>query len=58
MKYARIDQHRDRYSVSRLLGVSSSGYCQWRGRSEVGEPKPIPRWAPKLPPFIAPMRQL
>ncbi|WP_088509277.1 IS3 family transposase [Burkholderia ubonensis] len=35
MKYAWIDQHRDRYSVSRLcrvLGVSRSGYCQWRGR--------------------------
>ncbi|PXX21239.1 helix-turn-helix protein [Burkholderia pyrrocinia] len=35
MRYAWIDQHRDRYSVSRLcrvLCVSRSGYCQWRGR--------------------------
>ncbi|WP_126284697.1 IS3 family transposase [Burkholderia stagnalis] len=36
MRYAWIDQHRDRYSVSRLcrvLAVSRSGYCQWRGRA-------------------------
>nr|WP_186129855.1 IS3 family transposase [Burkholderia gladioli] len=35
VKYARIDDHRDRYSVTRLcriLGVSRSGYCQWRVR--------------------------
>jgi len=36
VKYAWIDTHRDQYSVSRLcqvLGVSRSGYCQWRSRS-------------------------
>lgn len=36
MKYAWIDAHRDGYSVSRLcrvLGVSRSGYCQWRMRA-------------------------
>lgn len=36
MKYAWIDAHRDQYSVSRLcrvLGVSRSGYCQWRCRA-------------------------
>ncbi|KVB17034.1 integrase, partial [Burkholderia cepacia] len=30
-----MDAHRDQYSVSRLcrvLGVSRSGYCRWRGR--------------------------
>ena len=35
MKYAWIDEHRDRYTVSqlcRVLGVSRSGYCQWRVR--------------------------
>lgn len=35
MKYAWIKQHRDRFSVSRMcrqLGVSRSGYCQWRMR--------------------------
>jgi putative transposase len=35
MKYAWIDEHRDQYAVSRLcqvLGVSRSGYCQWRVR--------------------------
>lgn len=35
MKYAWIEQHRDQYAVSRLcrvLGVSRSGYCQWRVR--------------------------
>lgn len=35
MKYAWIDAHRDGYGVSRLcrvLGVSRSGYCQWRNR--------------------------
>ncbi|WP_425125852.1 IS3 family transposase [Burkholderia gladioli] len=35
MKYAWIDDYRDRYSVTRLcqiLGVSRSGYCQWRVR--------------------------
>lgn len=35
MKYAWIEQHRDRYTVSqlcRVLGVSRSGYCQWRVR--------------------------
>jgi putative transposase len=36
VKYAWIDAHRDQYSVSRLcrvLGVSRSGYCQWRCRA-------------------------
>lgn len=36
MKYAWIDKHRDEYTVSRLcrvLSVSRSGYCQWRGRA-------------------------
>jgi hypothetical protein len=35
MKYAWIDNHRDEYTVSRLcrvLGVSRTGYCQWRVR--------------------------
>jgi len=35
VKYAWIDAHRDGYSISRLcrvLGVSRSGYCQWRNR--------------------------
>lgn len=35
MKYAWIDEHRDQYTVSQLccvLGVSRSGYCQWRVR--------------------------
>jgi putative transposase len=35
MKYAWIDHHRDQYPVSqlcRVLGVSRSGYCQWRVR--------------------------
>lgn len=35
MKYAWIEQHRDQYTVSqlcRVLGVSRSGYCQWRVR--------------------------
>ena len=36
MKYAWIDAHRDQCNVSRLcrvLGVSRSGYCQWRVRA-------------------------
>lgn len=36
MKYAWIETHRDQYSVSRIclqLGVSRSGYCQWRKRT-------------------------
>nr|WP_186098464.1 IS3 family transposase [Burkholderia gladioli] len=36
VKYAWIDDHRDQYSITRLcqiLGVSRSGYCQWRVRS-------------------------
>ena len=36
MKYAWIDVQRDHYSVSRLcrvLGVSRTGYCQWRSRA-------------------------
>jgi transposase InsO family protein len=36
VKYAWIDTYRDHYSVSRLcrvLGVSRSGYCQWRSRA-------------------------
>ncbi|WP_157071718.1 IS3 family transposase [Steroidobacter denitrificans] len=35
VRYAWIEAHRDQYSVSRLcrlLAVSRSGYCQWRGR--------------------------
>ena len=35
MKYAWIEEHRDRFSVARMcrqLGVSRTGYCQWRGR--------------------------
>lgn len=35
MKYAWIDMHRDRFSVARMcrqLGVSRTGYCQWRVR--------------------------
>ncbi len=35
MKYAWIDAHRDRFSVARMcrqLGVSRTGYCQWRTR--------------------------
>lgn len=35
MKYAWIDAHRDRFSVARMcrqLGVSRTGYCQWRVR--------------------------
>ena len=34
--YAWIDSQRDHYSVNRLcrvLGVSRTGYCQWRGRA-------------------------
>jgi transposase InsO family protein len=36
VKYAWIEANRDRYSVSRmcrLLEVSRTGYCQWRGRA-------------------------
>lgn len=36
MKYAWIEAHRDRFTVSRmcrLLEVSRSGYCQWRTRA-------------------------
>lgn len=35
MTYAWIDVHRDRFSVARMcrqLGVSRTGYCQWRVR--------------------------
>jgi transposase InsO family protein len=35
VKYAWIDAHRDRFSVARMcrqLGVSRTGYCQWRTR--------------------------
>ena len=35
MKYAWIDGHRDDFSVARMcrqLGVSRTGYCQWRTR--------------------------
>jgi putative transposase len=36
VKYAWIEQHSDQYHVtrmSRVLGVSRSGYCQWRARA-------------------------
>ena len=36
MKYAWIDDHRDRFEVARLcrvLGVSRTGYLQWRSRA-------------------------
>lgn len=35
MKYAWIEDHRDQFSVTRMcrqLGVSRTGYCQWRTR--------------------------
>ena len=36
MKYAWIDEHRDLFRVTRMcrqLGVSRTGYCQWRTRA-------------------------
>ena len=36
MKYAWIEEHRDRFSVTRMcrqFGVSRTGYCQWRTRA-------------------------
>ena len=36
MKYAWIEAHRDQFSVTRIcrqLGVSRTGYCQWRMRA-------------------------
>ena len=36
MKYAWIEQHCDQFHVTRMcrqLGVSRSGYCQWRTRA-------------------------
>jgi transposase InsO family protein len=36
VKYAWIEEHRDRFHVRRMcaqLGVSRSGYCQWRTRA-------------------------
>jgi len=36
VKYAWIEQHSDQYQRTRmchLLGVSRTGYCQWRGRA-------------------------
>ena len=36
MKYAWIEEHRDRFHVTRMcrqLGVSRTGYCQWRTRA-------------------------
>ncbi len=35
MKYAWIEEYRDQFSVTRMcrqLGVSRTGYCQWRTR--------------------------
>lgn len=47
MKYAWIDEHRGQYTVSQLccvLGVSRSGYCQWRVRppQQEGAGQPVP----------------
>ena len=39
MKYAWIEEHRDQFSVARMcrvLGVSRTGYCQWRVRTPSG----------------------
>jgi len=36
VKYAWIEEHRDRFSVTRMcrqFGVSRTGYCQWRTRA-------------------------
>ena len=36
MKYAWIEEHRDQFKVTRMcrqLGVSRTGYCQWRTRA-------------------------
>ena len=36
MKYAWIEEYRDQFSVTRMcrqLGVSRTGYCQWRTRA-------------------------
>ena len=36
MKYAWIEEHRDRFHVTRMcrqLEVSRTGYCQWRTRA-------------------------
>jgi putative transposase len=36
VKYAWIEEHRDRFQVTRMcsqLGVSRTGYCQWRTRA-------------------------
>ena len=36
MKYAWVTRTRDQFAITRmrrLLGVSRTGYCQWRGRA-------------------------
>lgn len=59
MKYAWIDQHRDRYSVSRLcrvLAVSRSGYCQWRGRGPSRRAQATTGWQSKSVKLLVPQK--